>query len=251
MIMNSWRFRRAAESVYPTAVPVGSALRLHRKASLPSAVPFHAELLGRYAMNKPAVTQAEVEQAGRSLELIHKAADLFFEFGFRATTMNQIAQVMGLTKPSLYHYISSKADLLFDVLTYAMDTLEMEIVAPAKNIDHPRERLEFVVEGHLHCIASHGGRLTIAFDEARHLPGPLRKQIQQRQANYFEFVCTTLAEIKQTGELRSRSVQHTAAFILMTIYASARWFMEADEIDMEFTLRETASFILDGALCPA
>jgi len=198
-------------------------------------------------MNKSAVTQAEPEQAGRSLELLHKAADLFFEFGFRATTMNQIAQVMGLTN----HYISSKADLLFDVLTYAMDTLEMEIIAPAKNIDHPRERLEFIVEGHLRCIASYGGRLTIAFDEARHLPGPLRMQIQQRQANYFEFVCNTLAEIKQTGQLTSRSIKLTATFILMTIYASARWFMEADEIDMEFTLGETVNFILDGALCPA
>lgn len=202
-------------------------------------------------MDDSALTPADPEQGGRSLELLHKAADLFFEFGFRATTMNQIAQVMGLTKPSLYHYISSKADLLFDVLTYAMDALEREIVASAERIDDPRERLEFLVEGHLRSIASHGGRLTIAFDEARHLPEPLRKQIQRRQANYFEFVCATLSEIKQAERLRSRSVQLSAAFILMTIDASARWFMEVDEIDMEFTLRETVNFILQGALRPA
>jgi len=191
------------------------------------------------------------EQGGRSLELLHKAADLFFEFGFRATTMSQIAKVMGLTKPGLYHYISSKSDLLFDILTYAMDTLEGEVLAPAREIADPRHRLAFVVEGHLRSIASHGCRLTVAFDEARHLPDPLRKSIQARQNAYFEFLRNTLAEIKQTGELRSRSVGLAAAFVLMTVEASARWLMEADDVDTEFMLAETAEYILTGALRPA
>ena len=45
-------------------------------------------------------------------ELFEQAAALFAEKGFAGTTLQDIANAMGLSRPSLYHYIQSKDELL-------------------------------------------------------------------------------------------------------------------------------------------
>jgi len=182
----------------------------------------------------------------RSLDLLHKSAELFFDFGFMATTMSQIAESMSLTKAGLYHYTRSKSELLFNVLSFAMDMVDRGIVTPASHIEDPEERLEFMIRKHLQLITEHGGRLTIVFDEARHLPEPMKGMIQDRQSAYFELVRATLSDIKTRDRTRLKSPQISAAFILMTIEASARWLMDVDDIDQDFLIDQTARYILGG-----
>jgi AcrR family transcriptional regulator len=49
-------------------------------------------------------------------ELVAVAAEVFGEKGYRATTLSEIADRLGILKGSLYHYIETKEDLLFEVL---------------------------------------------------------------------------------------------------------------------------------------
>ena len=54
------------------------------------------------------------------------AANIFYEKGFDATSVNNVAAALNLTKAGLYHYIKSKQDLLFGIMTWGMDRLEGE-----------------------------------------------------------------------------------------------------------------------------
>ena len=49
-------------------------------------------------------------------EGIHRAADLFARQGYEATTLAQIADGVGIRKPSLYNHIDSKAALFLDLV---------------------------------------------------------------------------------------------------------------------------------------
>ena len=64
--------------------------------------------------------------------IYHEAAAVFLEKGYQATTLQDIAAAVGLTKAGLYHYIRSKERLLFDILTFALDRIETEVLAPAR-----------------------------------------------------------------------------------------------------------------------
>ena len=55
-------------------------------------------------------------EAGRATEIYDKAAQIFYEKGFDATSMDDLAKAMQITKAGLYYYIESKEDLLFAIM---------------------------------------------------------------------------------------------------------------------------------------
>ncbi len=56
-------------------------------------------------------------------EILVAAAQIFSEKGFHATSMQDIAQAVNLQKASLYYHVSSKQEILVDVLDRALDLL--------------------------------------------------------------------------------------------------------------------------------
>ena len=56
-------------------------------------------------------------------EILSAAAQIFGQKGFHATSMQDIAQAVNLQKASLYHHVSSKQEILVDVLDQALDLL--------------------------------------------------------------------------------------------------------------------------------
>ncbi len=58
---------------------------------------------------------------GRKIEILRSAALLFHKKGFDATSMNDIAKAVSLTKPGLYYYVQSKEDY-FSLLRSTLDT---------------------------------------------------------------------------------------------------------------------------------
>jgi AcrR family transcriptional regulator len=85
-------------------------------------------------------------------QLLDVAARLFGEYGYEATTLEQIAQELGILKGSLYHYISSKAELHLLVTTRRLQQLidEAERIAA---LDIPAdEKLRQALRRHLQTI---------------------------------------------------------------------------------------------------
>ena len=57
-----------------------------------------------------------VDRRNREHEVVEAAVKVFYEKGYAASTIQDVADVVGVLKGSLYHYISSKEDLLFRIL---------------------------------------------------------------------------------------------------------------------------------------
>ena len=51
----------------------------------------------------------------RKLDILKVAARLFAERGYERTTLEMVADELGLSKPSLYYYLKSKEDILADI----------------------------------------------------------------------------------------------------------------------------------------
>jgi AcrR family transcriptional regulator len=61
-------------------------------------------------------------------EIVDVAAKAFREKGFAATSLEDIAREVGMWKGSLYHYINSKEDLLFAVVSEPADQILAEVL---------------------------------------------------------------------------------------------------------------------------
>ncbi|GMG84951.1 TetR/AcrR family transcriptional regulator [Paralimibaculum aggregatum] len=85
-------------------------------------------------------------------EIVKAAAELFMDLGYRATSIDAIAERMGSTKGRVYHWYRSKAEIYFDVQRSAMRRLT-ELVEPiAREGGPPQQRIERMARAHVDCL---------------------------------------------------------------------------------------------------
>ena len=70
---------------------------------------------------KPRATTAAHDD--KRIEIIERCAVLFDKVGYHGTSMQMLADDVGLGKPSLYHYFRSKTDILYEMHQTHIDAL--------------------------------------------------------------------------------------------------------------------------------
>jgi len=164
---------------------------------------------------------------GRREQIYVHAAQLFCSRGFAATSMANIADAVGITKAGLYHFVASKEELLFTLMSFSLERLEEDVVAPARTIADPVERLTAIVRGHLQSVMQVttpvGNPLTIVLEETSALSPDKGAQIKARKAAYSVFVRDTLDEIKAAGQLADVDTRMAKSAIMGIILWLARW----------------------------
>lgn len=199
--------------------------------------------VGHFAL--PEVSQQL--EADRKARIYRAAAELIVEKGLDATSMNDIARAVDLTKPGLYHYITGKKELLFSIMQFAMDTVESVIVEPAAAIPDAEERLRFILERHA-GMTDYVREITILTEELPALAPEDREHIIARKRRYRDFLRDTLYELKYGGKLRDLDVEIATMNVFATVLGIARWFTPNGRLNAAQVARETSRFILGGLL---
>ena len=61
-------------------------------------------------------------------EILRTAARLFQQQGYDATSMNDVAAALKLSKGGLYHHFQSKEEILFNLMNHAMDITQERVI---------------------------------------------------------------------------------------------------------------------------
>jgi AcrR family transcriptional regulator len=92
---------------------------------------------------------------GHSLDsLLDAAVVLFNERGYEATSMDELAARLGVTKSAIYHHVPSKVELLRLALDRALDALFALTVETGATTGPAIDRLEYVVRGSVRVLAA-------------------------------------------------------------------------------------------------
>lgn len=172
------------------------------------------------------------------------------ERGYDATSVNDIARALGMTKAGLYHYIRGKEALLFEIISFGLDQVRDEVVRPVQALRDPEERLRQLVARHALIITRAHGAVAHLTDEVRALPTPMRRKINQRMRAYFDLVRETLGELKAAGRLRDVDLTVAAFGIVGTVIWFPRWFRPGGRLTAEQASAEIASLALASVLRP-
>src|SRR5580698_6926276 len=87
-------------------------------------------------------------------QLFRVALDLFAERGYRATTMEDIAEAAGVTKPLLYQHFSSKRALYLELADSVAVDLLREVSLATKSAKGPRQQVEQGFQAYFHKIVT-------------------------------------------------------------------------------------------------
>ena len=157
---------------------------------------------------------AEARQKLR--EICRVAARVFYEKGYDGASMQDIAEAVGLTKAGLYHHVSSKDMLLFEIMNYGMDILEEAVLAKVKDIQDPREKLRQTILGHIDLVVrARDMEITVILHENRSLKGNLRTQINARKRAYIEYLEGLIARVQEQTGTPPKLSPHIAAFAVL------------------------------------
>ena len=122
-------------------------------------------------------------------EILRTAARLFQQRGYDATSMNDVAAALKLSKGGLYHHFQSKDEILFEIMDHAMDITQERVLKPVRGIADPEERLRSLIRLHIEVVLSPRDReITVMLHENHPLPPALRKRINTRKKEYIHFV---------------------------------------------------------------
>jgi AcrR family transcriptional regulator len=131
-------------------------------------------------------------------EILRTAARLFQQRGYDATSMNDVAAALKLSKGGLYHHFQSKDEILYEIMNHAMEITQERVLNPVRSIADPEERLRTLIRLHIQVVLSPRDReITVMLHENHPLPPPLRKRINSRKKEYVHFLESLMAEVQE------------------------------------------------------
>lgn len=176
------------------------------------------------------------------------AAEIMCQKGYEATSMNDIAEAAGLTKAGIYHYIRGKEELLFEIMSYAMDNLDQKIVAPAQEVADAEGRLRKIVECHTRSLIEGVGAITIVLEEMPALTAAHRRIIKARKRAYFDFIRETLVTLQSEGKLRAVNPTTAAFSLLGMILWLSRWYRRDGKLSAEEVMKDYVEIAVSGVM---
>ena len=157
--------------------------------------------------------------SARKAELTREAARLFAERGFHGTSMDALAQALGVQKGSLYSLTGSKQELLFETMREGARAFHAALDQVPEDAPAP-ERVRLALRGHLRVVAEQLDVATVFTREWRYLEGEHRETILAERRCYEERWRALFTEGLEKGGLRT-DLDVSAAVLL--VLSAANW----------------------------
>jgi TetR/AcrR family transcriptional regulator, cholesterol catabolism regulator len=154
--------------------------------------------------------------------ILSEVTKLFVSNGYHGTGIREISDAVGLGRGALYHHISSKNELLFEI-SLALLNEAMETSRPiAESAEPPDVRLRGLARALLQHRANHGDGWSVVLREARFLSDVQRNEINRARDDFESLWARTLADGAASGIWRPVDAIDVRG-ILGMFNSAARW----------------------------
>ena len=183
-------------------------------------------------------------------EILRTAARLFQQQGYDATSMNDVAAALRLSKGGLYHHFQSKDEILFHIMSHAMDITEERVINVVRKVEGAEERLRRLIRLHIEVVLSEEDReITVMLHENHPLPPALRRKINGRKKDYVHFVENLVADVQRQRNAPSPVTPRAGAFALLgMINWIYQWHKPEGALTGDALVRQFTEIFFRGAV---
>ncbi|MHB1406240.1 MAG: TetR/AcrR family transcriptional regulator [Desulfitobacteriaceae bacterium] len=181
-------------------------------------------------------------------KIISMAVELFQEKGYRATTVQDIANKCGVTKAALYYYIQSKEEILWEIFDQTMTTAEQRMDGLMKENVSLEQRLKAIVSNHIMNVRDDSPYMTIFFTEKAHLPRDKQEQITNRRRQYENKIAEIFEQGIREGVLKPLPVLPTVYGLLGMCNWMYQWYNPNGKLSAEEIAKVYTEILLQGLL---
>ena len=177
----------------------------------------------------------------RWVEILSVSARLFCEKGYLATTMDDIARELDITKPALYYYINTKHDLLYAICEAAINELIEGVREIEKADGDPETKLHDLVRWHVTMFARNGDMLSVYLADEGELPTEKRDYIRSLSREYESIYRDIIGRAVDEGVFRELDVP----MVVRAISGMCNWLSSWYRPDGQMSSDEIADIFLD------
>ena len=170
----------------------------------------------------PAFDAAERHDQRRTA-MVTTAVHLFNRSGFHATSVEEIARELGLSKALLYHYFADKTELLYECYLYALDCTLAAVSEAAKVGRTGREKLETYVRLQFETLAGSDGAAWVLSDLSALAPQQ-RRHVRKQSRAIDQMLQAFLAEGLADGTIVGAEPKITEFFVIGALNWLPRWY---------------------------
>jgi AcrR family transcriptional regulator len=183
---------------------------------------------------------------GHSLDsLLHVAVAVFNERGYDATSMEDLAGRLGVTKSAIYHHVPSKVELLRLALDRALDALFAVTDERGARAGRAISRLEHVVRGSVRVLTEELPYVTLLLRVRGN--SPVEQAALQRRRDFDRIVSGLVRAGEEEGDVRPDvDPAVTSRLLFGTVNSLVEWYRPDRGLDGESLADALVTTIFDG-----
>jgi AcrR family transcriptional regulator len=212
-----------------------------------SALKQYFELTLVYCTYLWSIMKTTRKKASKKEFILKKAAQMFREKGFAATSMRDLAETVGIEAASLYNHIRSKNEMLeticFDVanrFTLFMDEME------ASNNSSRIKKIETLLRFHIRQMIENFEEVIVSDREWRHLDEPYRSNFHNQRRTYRKRFAAIIEEGIKNGEIKKIDAPTVVLIMLHAVNGIESWHRSNARISAQELEDNMVMIMIDG-----
>lgn len=176
------------------------------------------------------------------------AAQIFSEKGFHAASMQDIAEAVQLQKGSLYHHVTSKQEILVELLDQALDLLIAQQEAVMSQPLPPEEKLRQAIVSYLTTLMEHRDLSSVLLFEHRSLEPQYRARHIPKRDRFERQWRDLIQEGKEAGVFNTVEPAFAARALLGGLNWTITWYSPDGPLSFVEIANQYAELFLKGLL---
>jgi AcrR family transcriptional regulator len=177
--------------------------------------------------------------------IVAKAAELYARFGFLGCSISDLAHACGVSKSLLYHYFSSKEDILFEIMDGHVRALATAAAKTEAEAD-PAKRLRALTRGFMALYVDAAAAHKVLVNDLDKLPPKRRASVVAAERALIETVDGLIKQLSRKLAVRAQERRMATMMYFGMINWTHTWFDPGGPIKGQAFADQVVDTFLDG-----
>ncbi len=177
--------------------------------------------------------------------VLRAAADLFNEKGFHPTSIDDVAKRLHVTKPTIYHYVENKDDILYQCIRIGVEATRKAVSEIAAQKAPAIDRLKAAMRQHARIAARDFGMCVVRVGE-HGLPTERRNRIRRLRRDVDHRYRALVQEGIDEGSLAPCDPKLASFTIAAAIAWISRWYHDDGPLSVDDIANQCVDILMNG-----
>jgi AcrR family transcriptional regulator len=202
------------------------------------------------SLRKPGREPLDTRFDRRLSKVLQHAAQIFCEKGYEGASMRDLSRAAGMSLAGLYHYFSSKEELLYLIQKHTFRTIIERLQQRLEGATDAEERIRIFIENHLEYFLANKEAMKVLTHEDDTLKDARGAEIRAIKREYYRICLDLLEDLR-----RVKGLQFSGRLAVLGLFGMINWIYTWHnprvDADAKALAQEMGDLFLRGVLNPS